>query len=85
VQRKATGGKKTRKRGGVLGLGLDAQDGHRRITKGDDFLLLGGSSETHEKMTELVLRMKERLKAKGKSFGDLSRKEFEDLSSESIS
>lgn len=27
----------------LLGLGLDGKDGHRRITKGDNFCLVGGS------------------------------------------
>jgi hypothetical protein len=64
---------------GLLGVGLDSRDGHRRITKGDDFLLLGGSQETHERMTDIVLRMRERLKRTGRSFGQLSPREFEDL------
>ncbi len=64
---------------GLLGLGLDAQDGQGRVTKGDDFLLVGGSAETHERMQDLVLRMDEALKRAGKRFSDLSRREFEDL------
>ena len=27
----------------MLGLGLDNQDGHKRVTKGDNFYLVGGS------------------------------------------
>ena len=27
----------------LVGLGLDNQDGHKRITKGDNFYLVGGS------------------------------------------
>ena len=33
----------------LLGLGFDNKDGHKRYTKGDDFVLMGGSEETHEK------------------------------------
>jgi hypothetical protein len=65
--------------GGLLGLGFDARDGHQRITRGDDFVLYGGSPETHERMTDIVLRMKERLKTQGKSFRQISTREFEDL------
>ena len=39
----------------LLGLGFDGKDGHKRYTKGDDFVLMGGSEETHEKMTEAAI------------------------------
>ena len=71
-------------RTGVLGVGLDASDGHKRITQGDDFLLVGGSSETHERMQDMVVRMSERVKRKGKSLRELSKDEFADLARESL-
>ena len=71
-------------RTGVLGLGLDATDGHKRVTQGSDFLLLGGSHETHERMQGMVVRMSERLKRKGKTYAELSRNEFEDLACDSL-
>ena len=74
---------RTRK-GGLLGLGLDGDDGHKRVTRGKDFVLLGGSQETHERMTDVVLRMNEKLKRKGKTYGELSANEFEDLARESL-
>ena len=70
---------------GVLGLGFDGQDGHKRVTQGDAFLLVGGSQETHERMQDVVVRMNERLKRKGKTFRDLSGDEFEDLARETFS
>lgn len=69
---------------GLVGVGLDNQDGQRRVTKGSDFFLVGGSAETHERMQDLVVRMKERLKGKGKRFADLSPPEFEDLARDSL-
>ncbi len=69
---------------GLLGVGLDGQDGHRRVTRGDDFCLVGGSEETHERMQDLVIRMNETLKSKGKRFQDLSRPEFEELAHDSF-
>lgn len=76
--------RKRRRRGGLLALGLDGSDGHKRVTKGDDFLLLGGSEQTHERMQEIVLRMDEALRRRGKRFADLSRGEFENLARETI-
>ncbi len=63
----------------LLGLGLDNRDGHKRITKGDDFYLVGGSEETHEKMVETTIRFHEKLDRKGKALADLSREEFHDM------
>ena len=67
----------------MLGLGLDSKDGHTRITKGENFCLLGGSEETHERMTETAMKVNEKLQAKGKRLEDVSRVEFTDILMES--
>ena len=51
---------------GILGIGLDNEDGHKRITTGDQFVLVGGSQETHEKMTETMVKTFEELKRRAK-------------------
>ena len=63
----------------LLGLGLDNKDGHRRLTKGDNFCLVGGSEETHERMTETAIKFNERLARKGKELGELAPEEFRDM------
>ena len=63
----------------MMGLGLDSKDGHKRITKGDNFVLVGGSEETHERMTETAIKVNEKLAAKGKTLNDVSGEEFRDL------
>lgn len=50
----------------LLGLGLDNQDGHKRITASEQFTILGGSAETHERMTETVVKTFETLKTRRK-------------------
>lgn len=62
----------------MLGVGLDG-DGHRRLTKGDNFFLVGGSEETHEKMEETAIKVNEKLARRGKKLADVSREEFSDL------
>ncbi len=62
----------------MLGLGLDS-DGHKRLTKGPNFVLMGGSEETHEVMTEKVIKINEKLASKGKQLEEVSREEFEDI------
>ena len=63
----------------LLGLGLDNKDGHKRITKGENFHLLGGSEQTHEHMQEKAIKMNEQLKKKGKTLDTVLEKEFEDI------
>jgi len=57
--------KKPRRKAVMLGVGLDS-DGHKRLTTGPNFALVGGSEETHELMTEKALKINEKLAAKGK-------------------
>ena len=63
----------------LLGLGLDGKDGHKRMTKGDDFLLLGGSEETHERMTETAIKVNEKLARRGRKLRDASPEELRDI------
>jgi len=68
---------------GLLGVGLDGDDGHRRITKGDDFVLVGGSSETHERMQDTMIRFGEALERRGKTLQEAEPAEVVDLLRES--
>jgi BMFP domain-containing protein YqiC len=62
----------------MVGVGLD-NDGHKRVTQGDNFLLVGGSKETHEDMTEKVIKINEKMGARGKTLDNVSREEFDDI------
>jgi hypothetical protein len=70
--------KQRRRKAVMLGVGLD-QDGHKRMTTGPNFVLVGGSEETHEVMTEKAIKINEKLAAKGKQLEDVSHKEFDDI------
>jgi hypothetical protein len=70
--------KKLRRKAILLGVGLDS-DGHKRVTRGPNFALVGGSEETHEVMTEKVIKINEKLAAKGKQLENVSREEFDDI------
>lgn len=63
----------------LLGLGLDNQDGHKRITRGEQFTLVGGSQDTHERMTETVVKTFEDLKQRGKHLQTVEPKELADI------
>jgi len=62
----------------LLGIGLDS-DGHKRLTTGPNFLLAGGTQETHELMTEKVIKINEKITARGKTLETISHSEFEDI------
>ena len=62
----------------MLGLGLDS-DGHKRLTTGPNFVLVGGSQETHASMTEKVIKINEKLAAKGKQLEEVSHEEMDDI------
>jgi len=58
--------KKPGPRAGLLGVGLDNGDGHTRVTTGESFAIVGGSAETHERLTETVVKTFEELKRRHK-------------------
>jgi hypothetical protein len=64
---------------GLLGVGLDGTDGHRRITRTEDFLLVGGSEETHERMQETAIKFEEALERRGKTLAESEVDEIIDL------
>ncbi|RME93508.1 MAG: hypothetical protein D6766_08065 [Verrucomicrobia bacterium] len=62
----------------LLGIGLDS-DGHKRVTTGPNFALVGGSKETHEEMTEKAIKINEKLARRGKRLEEVSREEFDEI------
>jgi hypothetical protein len=65
--------------GALLGVGLDNDDGHKRITTGKQFAIYGGSAETHERMTETVVKTFEELKLRGKHLDEIRPVELADI------
>ena len=66
----------------LLGLGLDAGDGHKRLTRGSNFVFAGGSSETHSLMQETAIKINEHLDRAGKQLNDVSARELRDIVAE---
>lgn len=63
----------------LLGVGLDGTDGHKRITKSEKFAIVGGSEETHDRMTETLVKTFEDLKKRGRQLEETSHKEVAEL------
>lgn len=70
--------KKPQRKALMLGLGLDS-DGHKRLTTGPNFILAGGSEETHDVMTEKAIKINEKLAARRKKLEDVSHEEFDEI------
>ena len=71
--------RETQKKAHLVGLGLDCDDGHKRITTAEDFSILGGSEQTHDRMTETVCKTFEDLDQKNKKLVDLEPEEISDM------
>lgn len=74
--------KQTKPRAALLGLGLDG-DGHKRLTtgeqEGEKFAIVGGSAETHSRMTETAIKTFEHLKKRGKRLAEVEPSELAEI------
>jgi hypothetical protein len=68
-----------KKSAALLGLGLDKDDDQTRVTRGENFLLWGGSKDTHAVMQETALKINEKLDRRGKRLEDVSLTELRDI------
>ena len=64
---------------GLLGVGFDAEDGHIRITKGENHEILMGSEESHEYLQKLIEKIEAELKDRDLKLDELSPKEFSEF------
>jgi hypothetical protein len=78
VALKAANNKK-KKQAAMLGLGLDNADGHTRLTRGENFVLCGGSYETHARMQETAVKVNEELDRRGQRLENVSIRELRDV------
>jgi hypothetical protein len=63
----------------LLGFGFDAKDGHKRLTRGKNFYIFGGSKNTHQFMQASCIRFNEELNKRRKTLDDISANEFYDI------
>jgi hypothetical protein len=71
--------KQTPKSAALLGLAFDQPDGHTRVTRGKNFLLWGGSPQTHAVMQETAVKINEHLDQRGKRLEEVSIEELRDI------
>lgn len=70
---------KKKTKAAILGLAVNDQDNHTRLTRGKNFVLCGGSEETHSRMQETVIKVNEHLDRKGTRLEDVSVPELRDI------
>jgi hypothetical protein len=68
-----------RKSAALLGLAFDSNDDQTRLTRGKNFLLVGGSQESHAVMQETAVKINEHLDKRGKRLEDASVEELRDI------
>lgn len=66
----------------LMGFGLDS-DGHARVTRGEDYVLLGGSENTHGRMQDEVERFRDVLQQMGTDLQRASTDEVAEAAHES--
>ncbi len=55
-----------RKSSAILGVAFDNDDGHTRLTRSKNFVLVGGCHETHAVMQETAIKINEQLDKRNK-------------------
>lgn len=70
---------RTRKSAALLGLAFDTDDGQTRVTRGKNFLLWGGSKDTHCFMQETAVKINEGLDKRGIRLEDVSLGELREI------
>ena len=68
-----------RLRAALIGFCLDNGDDQRRLTRGDQSLIVGGSAETHAELRATALKMEEELERRGRRLGDFDPLELAEL------
>jgi hypothetical protein len=71
--------RRRRKSAALLGLAFDNDDGQTRLTRGENFVLYGGSQETHTVMQETAVKINEQLHDRGKRLEDVSIHELREI------
>ncbi|MFQ5964395.1 MAG: hypothetical protein ACE5KZ_08940 [Candidatus Scalinduaceae bacterium] len=60
----------------IWGIASNNEDNHKRITKGENFYLYGGSEDNHNNMIESVLEFNALITKYGKRLEDITESEY---------
>lgn len=68
-----------RKKGLLVGVRLGKGDGHTRVSRGEDFVALGGTKDGHEHLRETVAEVSDEVRRRGRSMGEVRREELKEI------
>ena len=71
--------KKKPRKATLVGMAFDCQDGHTRLTRGHNFVLAGGSEDTHAVMQETATKINEHLQRRGRQLEEVPLGELRDI------
>jgi hypothetical protein len=75
----ARGTKVRRKEGLLVGVRVDEGDGQTRVSRGDDFVAVGGTKEAHEHLREAVAEISDEVKRRGRALAEVRREELREI------
>ena len=84
MKRKRSGTKIRKRKGLLVGLRVEKADGHTRVSRGEDFVALGGSKEGHEHLRETVAEISDEVKRRGREMGEVRREELKEIVARAI-
>lgn len=79
VRRKVRG-----KKGLLVGVRTDKGDGHTRVSRGEDFMAVGGTKDAHEHLRETVAEISQEAKRRGRDLGEVRKEEFREIVARAI-
>ena len=75
---------KVRKKRGLLVGVRTGGDGHTRVSRGEDFVAVGGTKDGHEHLRETVAEIKREVDRRGRRLAEVRREEFREIVSRAI-
>lgn len=67
------------RKGFLVGVRFDKGDGHKRVSRGKDFVAVGGTKEAHEHLRETVAELSDEVKRRGKDVAEVRAPEFREI------
>ena len=68
-----------RRKGLLVGVRTGKGDGHTRVSRGPDFVALGGDREGHEHLRETVAEIRSEVGRRGRELGEVRPEEFREI------
>jgi hypothetical protein len=84
MKKRSAGTKIEAKKGILVGVRIDRGDGHERVSRGDDFVAVGGTKEGHEHLRETVAEISDEVKRRKRNLAEVRREELKEIVARAI-